>query len=116
MSLPAGFKPNPNLDNFIGNLLLDIIGLWNFVTTELQVFEPLLVRYVGFFGFLGASFQLALCHDILFFCSVHIFILYTVFAAVYKEILKMMGTLIRLFGGKKYNVLRKRPDQNNFSV
>jgi hypothetical protein len=56
MSLPAGFKPNPNLDNFIGNLLLDIIGLWNFVTTELQVFEPLLLKYVGYFGFLGFSF------------------------------------------------------------
>ncbi len=56
MNLPAGFKPNPNLDKFIGNLLLDIITLWNFVTTEIQAIEPLLVRYVGVFGLLGASF------------------------------------------------------------
>lgn len=56
MSLPAGFKPNPNLDNFLGNLLLDIIGLWNFVTTELTVFEPILIRYFAYFGLLGISF------------------------------------------------------------
>jgi len=36
MGLPAGMKPNPNLDNFLGHLMLDIIGLWNYVTTELS--------------------------------------------------------------------------------
>lgn len=116
MGLPAGFKPNPNLDNFLGNLNLDIIGLWNFVTTELTVLEPIIMRYFSYFGFLGLSFQLALAHDVLFFCSVHIFILYTVFAAVYKYILKMMGTSIRLFRGMRYNVLRNRIEPHNFSV
>ena len=39
MSLPVGFKPNPNLDNFIGNFLLDIISIWNYITTELTDIE-----------------------------------------------------------------------------
>ena len=39
MSLPVGFEPNPNLDNFIGNFLLDIITVWNYVTTELTGIE-----------------------------------------------------------------------------
>ena len=42
MRLPAGFKPNPNLDNFIGNFILDIISVWNYVTTKLTVIEILL--------------------------------------------------------------------------
>jgi N-acetylglucosaminyl transferase component (Gpi1) len=42
MSLPVGFKPNPNLDNFIGNLLLDIVSVWNYVTTELTGIEALM--------------------------------------------------------------------------
>ncbi len=42
MNLPVGFKPNPNLDNFIGNLLLDIISVWNYVTTELTGIEFLM--------------------------------------------------------------------------
>ena len=110
MGLPAGFKPNPNLDNFLGNLMLDIISLWNIITSELTEIEPILLSYLAVCGSLGISTQLALCHDVLFICSAHIFILYTVFAIVYKYILNMMGTLIRLFGGKKYNVLRKRVD------
>ena len=31
MTLPAGFKPNPNLDNFLGNVILDIVSVWNYV-------------------------------------------------------------------------------------
>lgn len=42
MKLPAGFKPNPNLDNFIGNFILDIISVWNYVTTDLTYIEFLL--------------------------------------------------------------------------
>lgn len=114
MGLPAGFKPNPNLDNFLGHLMLDIIWLWNFITTELTQYEGIMFRYFGLCGVMGINIQLAICHDVLFFCSTHIFILYTVFAVVYKHLLEMFGTLMRLFRGKKYNVLRKRLDGNNF--
>ena len=44
MNLPAGFKANPNLDNFIGNFVLDIISVWNHVTTKLTGIELLMVR------------------------------------------------------------------------
>ena len=33
MGLPGGFKPNPNLAEFIGNAILDLIHIWNFMTT-----------------------------------------------------------------------------------
>ena len=55
MGLPAGFKPNPNLDNFLGNLMLDIISLWNYVTTEVSQFEPALLAYLAVFGSLGIT-------------------------------------------------------------
>lgn len=56
MNLPIGFKANPNFDNFLGNLMLDIISIWNYVTTELTGIELSLARYFGLFGFLGLSF------------------------------------------------------------
>lgn len=87
MSLPAGFKPNPNLDNFFGNMMLDIIRVWNFVTTELTGIEVIIARYFGFFGIMGVSFQLAMAHDYLFFASFHMFIIYNCFSAFYKFIL-----------------------------
>lgn len=36
MKLPTSFKPNPNLDIFLGNIILDLINVWNYVTTELS--------------------------------------------------------------------------------
>ncbi len=106
IKMPAGFKPNPNLDIFLGYLMLDIINVWNYVTTELNVIEPILIKYLGAIGFMGLSFQLSIGHDILFFCSTHILFLYSIFAAVYKYAILLMGTMIRLFSGKKLNVLR----------
>ena len=116
MHLPAGFKPNPNLDNFIGNFILDIISLWNYVTTELTGIEYILTRSIALSGFLGVSVLLAIVHDYLFFASFHVFIIYTLFSAFYKFILQMTGTLFRVFKGVKYNILRKRDDKNYFQI
>jgi len=34
----------------------------------------------------------------------------------YNYTLNMLGTLINLFNGKKFNVMRNRVDRNNFSL
>jgi phosphatidylinositol glycan class Q protein len=116
MNLPAGFKPNPNLDNFMGNFMLDIVSVWNYVTTELTYIQFILTKSIAMSGFLGLSVLLAVVHDYLFLASFHIFIMYSVFSAFYTFILQMTGTLFRVFNGKKYNVLRKRDDSNNFQI
>jgi phosphatidylinositol glycan class Q protein len=116
MHLPAGFKPNPNLDNFIGNFILDIISVWNYVTTELTGIEYILTRSIALSGFFGVSVLLAIVHDYLFLASFHVFIIYTLFSAFYKFILQMTGTLFRVFKGVKYNILRKRDDKNYFQI
>lgn len=33
MGLPGGFKPNHNLSQFIGCAILDVIYIWNYLTT-----------------------------------------------------------------------------------
>ena len=33
MEIPGGFKPNPNLAEFIANAILDLIYIWNYMTT-----------------------------------------------------------------------------------
>jgi phosphatidylinositol glycan class Q protein len=116
MGLPAGFKPNPNLDNFLGNFILDQISLWNYVTARITLIEPYVVKCIGLSGFMGASFFLAMCHDVLFFSSSYVFILYTMIAIAYKYTLRMIGTLIMLFRGKKFNIISKRVESNNFTI
>jgi len=41
------------------------------------------VSYVSVLGILGFTVQLAALHDILFFCSIWFFMLYSAFALIY---------------------------------
>ena len=116
MGLPGGFKPNPNLAEFIGCAILDLIYIWNYMTTAFIQIQTLIIRSLAFSGIIGCSIQIALIHDVLFVCSSHIFVLYTVVAWTYNYILKMLRTLINLFNGKKFNVMRNRVDSNAFSL
>ena len=56
MGLPAGFKPNHDLDTFLGNLILDVLALWDILTSELTLLEPYIVYLIGFLGMFGLSF------------------------------------------------------------
>ena len=116
MGLPGGFKPNPNLAEFIGNAILDLIYIWNYMSTAFIQIQNLIITNLAFSGIIGSTIQVALIHDVLFVCSSHIFILYTGIAWIYNYILKMMGTLINLFNGRKFNVMRNRVDSNAFSL
>lgn len=116
MGLPGGFKPNPNLAAFIGNAILDLIYIWNYATTAFIQLQRYILTKLACFGVIGSTIQVALVHDVLFVCSSHIFVLYTVVAWIYNYILRMLGTLINLFNGKKFNVMRNRVDSNAFSL
>lgn len=67
-------------------------------------------------GLIGQTIQVALIHDTLFVCSSHIFLLYTIVAYIYNNILSMLITLLNLFNGKKFNVMRNRVDSHNFTI
>lgn len=116
MGLPGGFKPNPNLAEFIGNAILDLILIWNYLSTAFIQIQTIIITNLAFSGLIGSTIQVALIHDVLFVCSTHIFILYTAVAWIYNYILKMLRTLINLFNGKKFNVMRNRVDSNNFTL
>ena len=113
---PAGFKPNDNLGTFLGNIILSIISKWHIVTSSLQDVRIAIVIIVASFSALGLSVVLAAANDVLFLASIWLMAIYSVFAAMYRAMMSMMGTLIRLFRGFKFNVLRGRNDANNFSV
>jgi phosphatidylinositol glycan class Q protein len=86
------------------------------MTTAFISIQSYILRTLAFSGVIGSTIQVALIHDNLFVCSTHIFIMYTVVAWLYNFILKMLRTLINLFNGKKFNVMRNRVDSNHFSI
>jgi len=118
MGLPAGFKPNPYLNNYMGKFFIQQIQLWNHVTARITLIEPYVVKSIGMTGFLGASFFWAVCHDILFFCSASVLILYSIVAWTYKTILKFIRKLILVFRGKKYSQSSSPKDveYTNYSI
>jgi phosphatidylinositol glycan class Q protein len=113
---PAGIKPNINLQHFLGNFVLELICVWNHVTAALTKMKLLITLYIASVGFLGFSVQLAAANDILFFCSFGLFCVYSVFALLYNLTLKMLSTLLKLFRGRKYNIIRKRDDDASFEI
>ena len=52
---PAGFKPNVNLSHFLGNMVLQLIDVWDQVTSALTKGRVLIVYAVGLQGIFGLS-------------------------------------------------------------
>lgn len=55
MGLPGGFKPNPNLAEFIGNAILDLIYIWNYMTTAFIQIQYFIITNLAFFGVIGST-------------------------------------------------------------
>ena len=55
MGLPGGFKPNPNLSQFIGCAILDLIYIWNYMTTAFISIQSYILRTLAFSGVIGST-------------------------------------------------------------
>ena len=113
---PAGFKPNTNLVNFLGNFILSMISMWNEVTSVLTKVRQFIVFYLAAVGWRGASLQAAAVHDMLFLCSFWLLCVYTMFQQMYWYIISMLSTQMKVFRGRKFNTIRGRDDSNTFHV
>lgn len=116
MGLPAGLKLNHFAGRKIGGAVLSVIELWEYITTFLTPFEPVIVVGVGFFGLGGASLLLAMASDVLELATLHLYLLYTQFAWLHNQQVCLLASLWKLFRGKKLNVLRSRVDSNDYDV
>jgi phosphatidylinositol N-acetylglucosaminyltransferase subunit Q len=113
---PAGFKPNTQLSQFIGNYALMLITASKTVSQALEPVSLIAFKVVPFFGTFGLSTFLAALHDLLFCQSYYQFFLYTVFARVYRQGLAMAFTLFKLFRGQKRNVIRGKEDEAVYNI
>jgi hypothetical protein len=114
--VPAGLKLNHFASKKIGGAVLSCIDFWEYFTTYLTPFEPAIVVVVGAFGLGGFSLLMALASDILDLATLHLFGLYTQFAWLHHKQMNLLGSLWKLFRGKKFNVLRKRVDSNDYDI
>ncbi|XP_052782610.1 phosphatidylinositol N-acetylglucosaminyltransferase subunit Q-like isoform X2 [Mya arenaria] len=110
MGAPAGLKLNSPLTHFLGKFFQYHIYLW---TVYLSILRPVLgslLYYGSMSGVWGLTVQLALFQDIFATMTIHIYCFYVYAARLYRLQVYALGSLWRLFRGKKWNVLRQRVD------
>ncbi len=116
MGVPAGMKLNTALTEWIGTIVLAVLDLWNLVTTQVAALEPTIVLLIGACGVMGISIVLAVLVDMVHCFTVHILLIYSVFASVHAFMLSVINSLWHLFRGRKRNILRNRVDTLDFSM
>jgi hypothetical protein len=73
MGLPWGFKPNKELDNFLGTFLINLLEGWKTMTAFLIFnFGRWFIQSVAVMGVFGGSLQLAMVHDVILYLTSHV--------------------------------------------
>ena len=116
MVYPGGLKLNNELAKFLGDLFLWVINYWEGLMGHLQPSFPLIIRFIGFASFAGASMPLSLCSDLVSILTLHIHCFYVASARIYNWQLTIIISLFHLFRGKKRNVLRNRIDSCDYEL
>ena len=55
MDIPAGMKLNKRLDYCLGSMVLFGIDYWDYLTTIVTQYEPMIVMFISVMGIFGAS-------------------------------------------------------------
>ncbi|KAJ3330199.1 hypothetical protein HDU76_006216 [Blyttiomyces sp. JEL0837] len=136
---PAGLKLNSELNNFLGQLFMWLLQLWNgiqFYTLLVNMFEsfsqlistsdvilgplrrnlPFIIFLMGYTGVFGATMIISLFSDLVKVTTLHLNLFYTIAAKIYNWQVKVILSLFTLFRGKKFNVLRNRVDSVDFDL
>ncbi|CAG9805055.1 unnamed protein product [Chironomus riparius] len=112
---PVGLKLNIQLNNFLHSCFMYHVDLWwNFII----ILEPAihyLFMPIKIFGLLGFSFQCAMLCDIITLITLHAHCFYIYAAMLYKTELVSLRSLWRIVLGRRYNVLKKRIESQEYS-
>jgi phosphatidylinositol glycan class Q protein len=95
----------------IGNSLTTPDGL-----SLVQPYLPILIRFIGFSAFAGATMPISLFSDLVSLLTLHIYSFYIASARIFHWQLTIIISLFHLFRGKKRNILRNRIDSCDYDL
>lgn len=118
MGIPAGFKLNTELAELFGMISLNAIQTFSTLWLFMDSFLPHFIRGLAISGILfGLTIPAALCIDILTLVTLHVSALHWLISFVYSQQIESLGSIWRLFSGRKWNPLRQRLDSyDDYSV
>lgn len=113
---PMGFKLNERLDTVLGTMVILAVDGWHLVASRLASYVNIAFYYLVVLASYGggASFLLSLSYDAVSVLTLHVKLLYVVFARMYRVQLRVLSSLFKLLRGKKQNVLRNRVDHCDY--
>ncbi|CAI2362000.1 unnamed protein product [Moneuplotes crassus] len=113
----GNFKPFPLLDQILGEVLINLLHLWNFIIHFGSEYNTTFLAFIfAPIGLLGASFQVALAHDLFALLTSHIHTMYSFFAFVYKTTLHVLQNLFYMSRGRKFNILKGKVDEADYRI
>lgn len=114
---PAGFKLNNDLGSFMQSMFIWTSQSWTVCFDRFVIFLEtdswlctVLAYWLRITCSCGISFVIAGCIDYLKFFNLHIYFFNIATTKIYNRQVEMLKSLMQLFRGKKYNILRKRVD------
>lgn len=117
MGYPAGLKLNSNLSRFIGELYLWLLGIWvELFNSYIEPHLPSVIRAVSSTGVLGFHVLSASSCLLLRALLFNFEICYMLAARLFSAESTIIGSLWRLFRGKKWNVLHSRLDSADYTL
>jgi phosphatidylinositol glycan class Q protein len=81
-----------------------------------QPYLPILIRFIGFSAFAGATMPISLFSDLVSLLTLHIYSFYIASARIFHWQLTIIISLFHLFRGKKRNILRNRIDSCDYDL
>jgi hypothetical protein len=119
MGSPVGLQMNRNLVLFMGTITLTMVSYWDALISVFvyPVVVSIGIEYViAIVSMFGVSFLLSVLIDITSMMFFHVFFVYVGTTRLWSLTIQIISSLIHLFQGKKYNILKHRVDKHEFDI
>lgn len=108
-------KLNNEIGMSLSKFLVNKINLWYLVKPKVKLVTKILLKILQYSSILGISAQISLLLDIFLVETLHLVYIYIIILSIMNYTQKYLYSLVHLFKGKKWNVLKCILDTNNFT-
>ncbi|BAM41678.1 uncharacterized protein TOT_040000059 [Theileria orientalis strain Shintoku] len=108
-------KLNNEVSTSLSKFIINKVILWNYVSMYLRPVNVFLFKAMHLAAVFGLSALLSFVLDVFTFETRHLYYLYFVILALMSYCHKYLYSLIQMFKGKKWNILKSEMDTNQFT-
>lgn len=117
MGVPAGFKLNTELAGILGMISFNAIQIWSTLWFHMGFLFIYFIKGLAISGvILGVTIPAALMIDMIALATLHVSSVNWFLSLLYSLQIQALAALWRLFGGRKWNPLRRRLDSYDYTV